>query len=105
MRATNLTKHLARKKRIRAKISGTGKRPRISVFRSNKYIYAQIINDEKGVTLTEAHGKDAVKVGEALGEKAKKAKLKKLVFDRGGYRYHGNVKKLADAIRSKGVEF
>ncbi len=105
MRATSLTKHIARKKRVRAKVSGTSKRPRISVFRSNKYIYAQIINDEKGVTLAEAHGKDAAKVGEELGEKAKKVKIGMLVFDRSGYKYHGNVKKLADAIRSKGVEF
>ncbi|HEX6977003.1 MAG TPA: 50S ribosomal protein L18 [Patescibacteria group bacterium] len=104
MSRTTLKKHIARKRRIRSRVSGTVERPRVSVFRSNKFIYAQIINDEKGVTLAHAKGKDAAKVGQELGEKALKAKVKKLVFDRGGYKYHGNVKKVADGLREKGLD-
>ena len=109
---------LMRHARIRSKISGTGEVPRLSVFRSNKQIYAQIIDDEASKTLVSASSIDkelklenggnteaAVKVGELLAKRAKKAKITKVVFDRGGYLYHGRVKALADAARENGLEF
>lgn len=107
-----------RHKRVRTKISGTKDVPRLNVFRSNNNIFAQIIDDEAGVTLVSASSIDkdlkiknggnieaATKVGEVIGEKAKQAKIKKVVFDRGGYLYHGRVKALAEAARAKGLEF
>lgn len=96
---------LRRKKRIRAKVTGTKERPRISVFKSNKLIYAQVIDDTKSHTLVAAYGKKAEEVGKSLGETMIKLKIKKGVFDRGGYKYHGNIKILADAVRKEGVEF
>lgn len=96
---------LVRKKRIRAKVFGTGLRPRLSVFRSGRFIYAQIINDGKAVTLVSAKGSKSQEVGKALAEAAKKKKIKLVVFDRSGYRYHGRVKALADAAREGGLEF
>lgn len=96
---------LKRKVRIRGKIAGTATRPRLSVFRSNKYIYAQLINDDKGATLASAHGDSAEKVGEELAKAALKKKIKTAVFDRGGYRYHGRVQALADAARKGGLVF
>lgn len=98
-------KRLTRKKRIRAKIVGTGKRPRLAVFRSNKLIYAQMIDDAKGVTIAEAHGADAKKAGSEIAKKAGVKKIKEVVFDRGGYNYHGKVKSLADAAREGGLKF
>lgn len=108
---------LIRHKRIREKISGTKDIPRLSVFRSNKEIYAQIIDDEKQTTLVSASSKDkslklknggnkeaAAAVGKLLAEKAKKAKITKVVFDRGGYLYHGRVAALADSARENGLE-
>ncbi|PJA22054.1 50S ribosomal protein L18, partial [Candidatus Beckwithbacteria bacterium CG_4_10_14_0_2_um_filter_47_25] len=80
-------------------------RPRLSVFRSLKFIYAQIIDDQKRITLAVAWGKDPKKVGEQLAEKGKKMKIIKVVFDRGSYQYHGRVKTLADAARKTGLEF
>lgn len=101
-----LTKQrLIRKKRIRAKVSGTKDIPRLSVFRSNKAIYAQLIDDAKSRTILEAHGADAKTVGTEISQKAKKAKVEKIVFDRGGYQYHGKVKILADAAREGGLKF
>ena len=104
-----------RHKRVRTKIVGTHDVPRVCVFRSNTNIYAQIINDEEGITLVSASslenkGKgsniEAAKlVGESLAKKAKKAGITKVVFDRGGYLYHGRVKALADAMRDGGLEF
>lgn len=104
--------------RIRKNIFGTGDVPRLNVFRSNQNIFAQIIDDEKGVTLASASSIDkdlklengsnldaAIKVGELLADRAKKAKIKKVVFDRGGYLYQGRVKALAEAARQKGLEF
>lgn len=79
--------------------------PRLSVFRSNKYIYAQLIDDVAGKTLSGAHGKDAGVVGKTVAEAGVKAGVKKVMFDRGEYRYHGLVKKLADAARAGGLEF
>ena len=108
---------LKRKKRIRAKIFGTKLRPRVSVYRSSKYIYAQIVNDEERKTLLSLTSKDiksdsktskvqlAAKVGEELAKRAKTKKIIKVVFDRGGYRYHGRVKALADSLRKGGLEF
>jgi large subunit ribosomal protein L18 len=109
-----------RKKRVRAKIHGTEERPRLSVFRSNKHIYAQIIDDEKGMTLVAASSKElekeikekkinksqiAFQVGKLLAEKAKEKNITKVVFDRGAYKYHGRVKQLADGARENGLIF
>lgn len=102
--------------RVRAKISGTAKCPRLVVFRSNKHIEAQIIDDVKGVTLASASSvalklengsnvEAAKKVGAALAEAAKAKKISAVVFDRGGYIYHGRVAALADAAREGGLKF
>lgn len=105
------------KRRIRKKISGTSKMPRLSVFRSNKQIYAQIIDDIKGVTLASASSyknkaadsvsksEQAAIVGKELAEKALKAGIESVVFDRNGYLYHGRVKSLADSAREGGLKF
>ena len=108
----------ARHERIRKDIHGTKEVPRLNVYRSNTNIFAQLIDDENGVTIVSASSIDkklkiengrnieaATKVGEALAERALKAKVKKVVFDRGGYLYHGRVKALAEAARNKGLEF
>lgn len=103
-----------RRFRIRAKISGTPTLPRLSVYRSNKNIFAQIIDDSTGVTLVEASSlksgqagnvEQAKAVGAELAKKAKAKKITAVVFDRGGYLYHGRVKALADAAREAGLEF
>ena len=100
--------------RIRKSVSGTAERPRLSVFRSNKQIYAQVINDLTGTTLASASslglGKmakidQAKKVGALVAENAKKAGVESVVFDRNGYLYHGVVKALADATRAAGIVF
>jgi len=106
---------LARHARVRAKISGTAKRPRLNVFRSNANIYAQLIDDTAGKTLASSSdlkldGKtakleSAKKVGEEIGKKAKELKVKEVVFDRGGFAYQGRVKALADAAREAGLTF
>jgi large subunit ribosomal protein L18 len=104
------------RRRIRSKISGTAERPRLSVFRSNKYIYAQLIDDLAGQTLAAASSKDDVDggqkpvdaskaVGAKLAERAKEAGVERAVFDRGGYRYHGRVKALAEGAREGGLQF
>ena len=100
-------KRKRRHRRVRAKIKGTGEVPRLCVFRSNKYIYAQIIDDEKGKTLANAKAElnKAAKVGEDIAKKAIKEKINKVVFDRGGYKYHGRVKALAEAARKGGLKF
>lgn len=108
----------ARHARVRAKVSGTGEIPRLNVFRSNSNIFAQIIDDEKGTTLVSASSIDkelklengsnmeaAKEVGKLIALRAKKAKINKVTFDRGGYLYHGRVKALADAARENGLEF
>ena len=102
-----------RHERIRKNIIGTKDVPRLNVYRSNKNIFASLIDDENGVTLTSASSLDmngnntsvASAVGEAIAKKAKDLKIKKVVFDRGGYLYHGRVKALADAARENGLEF
>jgi large subunit ribosomal protein L18 len=104
-------------KRIRSKLQGTAERPRLAVFRSVAHIYAQVIDDSKGHTLVAASsvekaGKSgggnvaaAKAIGKSIAERAKEKGIKKVVFDRGGYQYHGRVKALADAAREAGLEF
>ncbi len=109
-----------RRARVKTKIAGTGERPRLSVYRGHKHIYAQLIDDEKGCTIVaastlsaELKGKFKVtdtipaaqSVGEAIGRKAVGKGIKKIVFDRGGYMYTGRIKALADAARKAGLEF
>jgi large subunit ribosomal protein L18 len=107
---------LRRRRRVRAKVRGTAERPRLSVFRSNRGIQAQVIDDVAGHTLaavnwTEGELKSlksmdqAKRAGELLAERAKAAGVESVVFDRGGYRYHGRVKALADGAREKGLTF
>jgi large subunit ribosomal protein L18 len=109
-------RRLRRRRRVRAKINGTAQRPRISVFRSNRGIFAQLIDDQAGRTLaavnwTEPELRDlgpmeqAKRVGELLAERAKAAGIDSAVFDRGGYQYHGRVQALADGARSGGLSF
>ena len=107
------------RKRIKKIISGTAKNPRLSVFRSNKEIYAQLIDDQLGNTLISASSRDkeinssgsegkisvALEVGKLLATKAKKAGIENIKFDRGGYLYHGRVKALADGAREAGLKF
>ena len=104
-------------KRIRKKIKGTAARPRLAVYRSNRDIYCQLIDDLNGKTLASASSKDeavttggnkaqqAVEVGKLIAEKAKKAKIETVVFDRSGYLYHGRVKSLAEGARENGLNF
>lgn len=100
--------------RIRKRVNGTAERPRLSVFRSNKQIYAQVINDITGTTLASASSlglekmpkkEQAQKVGALIAEKAKAAGIETVVFDRNGYLYHGRVQELADAARKGGLNF
>ena len=102
------------KYRVRKNVNGNAERPRLSVFRSNKQIYAQVINDVTGTTLASASSlgleampkiEQAQKVGALLAEKAKAAGITSVVFDRNGYLYHGRVKALADAAREGGLNF
>lgn len=102
------------KTRIRGRVQGTAERPRMSVFRSNKAIYVQLVDDLKGETLVSASSKGleggtkteiAAKVGEAVAGKAKEKGIETVVFDRNGYLYHGRVKSLADAARKGGLKF
>ena len=112
--------HLRRRKRVRQKISGTVNRPRLSVFRSLKHIYAQLINDELGVTVAEASTLSAElkenlsnggnitaaeSVGALIAQKAKQQKIEVVVFDRGGHLYHGRIKALAEAAKAEGLKF
>ena len=108
---------LKRHRRVRAKISGTAQRPRLNVFRSNKHIYAQLIDDVNGVTLASASTMDkgfegnggnkeaARKGGQAIAKAAAEKNIEEVVFDRGGYLYHGRVKELADGARESGLKF
>jgi len=109
-----------RHRRVRKRVVGTQERPRLSVFKSNRHIYVQLIDDDAGCTLAAAsslsslivEGKDqggktsvAKAVGKLVGQAALRASIKKVVFDRGGYRYHGRVKALADGAREAGLKF
>jgi len=108
-------------KRLRKRVAGTSDCPRLAVFKSERYVYAQLIDDDKGHTLACAASSEADlrqstqgssgskaaarRVGEVLAERAKQQGIQRVVFDRGGYRYHGKVKELAEAARAKGLEF
>jgi len=107
--------------RIRSKVAGTSERPRLAVFKSTRYIYAQLVDDAAGHTLAQASsfepevrklvegsakGRAAARtVGEVVADRAKEQGIRQVVFDRGGYRYHGRIKELAEAARSKGLQF
>lgn len=108
------------RRRIRSRVVGTPERPRLAIFKSLKHLYAQIIDDRQGTTLASACSLDAdfrselktggnlaaaKKVGEIVARRAKQKGISRVVFDRGGYRYHGKVKALADAARENGLEF
>ena len=111
------TQRMKRHKRIRGKISGTAERPRLSVFRSEKHIYAQLIDDAAGRTLVSASSVEkgfegsgsnkeaARKVGKTVAERAVKAGIEEVVFDRGGYIHHGRVQELAEGAREGGLKF
>jgi large subunit ribosomal protein L18 len=114
--ATRPAKRLKRRRRVRAKVRGTAERPRISVFRSNRGIFAQLIDDDAGRTLAAVNWTEpelrslkrmeqANKAGAILAERAKAAGVDAVVFDRGGYRYHGRVKALAEGAREAGLTF
>jgi len=106
-------KKIRRHKRVRAKIKGTNKIPRLCVFRSIKHIYAQLIDDDKGKTLASADDAGikgskveiAEEVGKLIAQKASEKKIEKIVFDRAGYKYHGRVKSLAEGAREAGLKF
>lgn len=102
---SQLKLRVKRHKKIRKRLMGVKDRPRLSVFRSSKYIYAQIIDDSVSKTLTSANGKKAYEVGKKLAEKAHKLKIKKVIFDRGGFLYHGRVAELAKGARDGGLIF
>ncbi len=102
-------RRLRRQVRIRKKIKGTQDKPRLSVFRSNRHVYAQLINDDKGITILGISENKKVdrarKLGKALAEKARLKKIKKAVFDKGKYKYHGIVKEVAEGAREGGLSF
>ncbi len=111
---TKIERRIKIKYRVRNKISGTPERPRMSVFRSNKQIYVQVIDDLNGKTLAAASSlgmetmpkkEQAAKVGELIAKKAQEAGITTVVFDRNGYLYHGRVKEVADAARNGGLKF
>jgi large subunit ribosomal protein L18 len=122
-RVRKLSRDLHRKRvhaRVRMKVEGTGERPRLAVYRSLGHIYVQVIDDRLGKTLVSASSADkemkksmkgggnvaaAKQVGKAIAERSKAAGVAKVVFDRGGYKYHGRVKALADAAREAGLQF
>ena len=116
-RPNTKAQRLHRHKRVRGKVSGTPERPRLNVFRSGTNIYAQLIDDTKGVTLASASSLEkgfegpgsnceaAKKVGEAIAQRAKDKGIEAVVFDRGGYLYHGRVKALAEGAREGGLQF
>lgn len=117
MKGTRGTRRGRRKFRVRRKLNGTVDRPRLTVYRSNRYIYAQVVDDVAGRTLAAASSQEkdlrdsnltvetAAKVGSLVGERAKDAGISTVIFDRSGYKFHGRVKALADAARDAGLEF
>ncbi|UAB79939.1 50S ribosomal protein L18 [Marixanthomonas sp. SCSIO 43207] len=118
MALSKLDRRTRLRNRIRKTITGTAERPRLAVFRSNKEIYAQLIDDVNGVTITAASSRDkdidtskvnksevAKLVGKAIADKAQKAGVETVAFDRGGYLYHGRVKSLAEGARESGLKF
>ena len=105
---------IKRHKRVRAKIIGIKEVPRVSVFRSASYIYAQVVDDKSGKTFLSVNDiklkdtnkiKNSLQTGQLLGEELKKKGVTKIVFDRGGFKYHGRVKALADGLREAGIKF
>jgi len=113
---TNRQRRLKRRRRVRARVHGTAERPRLSVYRSNKGVFAQLVDDTKGHTLAAVNwiepelrklsaGEQAKKAGELLAERARSAGVETCVFDRGGYQYHGRVKALAEGAREGGLAF
>jgi large subunit ribosomal protein L18 len=113
---TSQQRRLRRRRRVRARVTGTAERPRLSVYRSNKGVFAQLIDDRKGHTLAAVNwiepdlqsltaSAQAQKAGELLAERAKAAGIETCVFDRGGYQYHGRVKALAEGAREGGLKF
>lgn len=116
-KSTGTTTRAKRHRRVRVKISGTAQRPRLNVFRSSKHIYAQIVDDVQGVTLVAASSLEpgfegggsnkegARKVGQAVAKKAVEKGITEVVFDRGGYIYHGRVQELAEGARECGLKF
>jgi large subunit ribosomal protein L18 len=110
---TNRDSRIRRHARVRARISGTAERPRLTVFKSNRFVSAQVIDDVAGVTLAAAHGrefkgpltKQAEAVGKEIAKRAKEKGIAKVVFDRGGYSYAAQIKALADAAREGGLTF
>ena len=111
---SKLSQRISRHKKIRAKVSGSASLPRLSVFRSNRFMYAQLIDDDKGVTIVSASDFGAKKkgklvrageVGRMIAEKAKAQSITKIVFDRGGFSYRGRIKALADGAREGGLIF
>ena len=113
---TKPQRRLRRRRRVRAKVAGTAERPRLSVYRSNRGVFAQLIDDRSGRTLaavnwTEPELRDldrdeqAKRAGELLAERAREGGIEACVFDRGGYRYHGRVRALAEGAREKGLNF
>jgi len=108
-------------RRVRARVSGTGERPRLSVYKSSKYIYAQVIDDLRGETVAQASSAEpalrgrfegggdscaaAKLIGETVAERAREKGVERVVFDRGGYIYHGRIKAVAEGAREKGLEF
>lgn len=117
MPKTRTEARFRRHRRVRRKVHGTARRPRLAVFRSNRYIYAQVIDDDTGRTLAAASSLEAPlrdrtltvatasEVGRLVAERAKAAGITSVVFDRGGYKYHGRVKALAETARQAGLEF
>jgi large subunit ribosomal protein L18 len=113
---TKPRQRLRRRRRVRAKVRGTAERPRLSVFRSNRGLFAQLIDDDRGATVASvswtepdlrklAPGEQAKQVGQTLAERAKAAGIDACVFDRGGYQYHGRVRALAEGAREGGLRF
>ena len=113
---TKPQQRLRRRRRVRAKVRGTAERPRLSVFRSNRGVFAQLIDDRDGKTVVAVNwiepelrklgpGEQAKRAGELLAERAKAAGVETCVFDRGGYRYHGRVRALAEGAREAGLKF
>lgn len=111
---SNKEKRIQRHKRVRSQVKGTGARPRLSVFRSNRHVWAQLIDDETGHTLAAIGTRDlkitqrtaaAAMAGERIAALAAERKISTVVFDRGGYRYHGIIKAIAEGARKRGLKF
>lgn len=115
MKATKIDRRIRRHSRVRSKVEGSTDRPRLAIFRAHQHIYAQLIDDATGKTLAEASDKalktkgnkteKAAQVGSAIAKKAESLSIKSVVFDRGGFKYHGRIKALADAAREAGLKF